>query len=209
MFSIVGTVLHELGHAAMAKYLNVDFTIHHNSVKLSDELSKDYRLLMDSIRFYHSNDSVKKINQDNRNTISKYHYQSFLITLGGPMQTILTSILGIVVLVFRRFKTYHFSIIDWLCVFLALFISREAFLLVYDMFILVIKHHLPHHGDEIKLARLMGIHPLSISAVLGVIGFYTCILVIHKFVPKSYLYEFIIGGCIGGLTGFYFFNVWF
>lgn len=134
---------------------------------------------------------------------------SFIITLSGPLQTIGTGTLGIIILLCYRNDFYtanKLSFKQWLVVFISLFWLREVYNFLQGIVIHVLEGEFPSGSDEVRLARELGINELSITSTAAFIG--SCVLayIVFVIIPVRQRLTFIVSGLTGGLLGYYF---WF
>lgn len=213
-FTVIGTLTHELGHIAMAKALGYNTTFHYGSMNYdSKEIPKD----------------IKEIAQRNKNAISKGENfpgkdrweevrndrikDRFLISLGGPLQTMVTGTIGLFFLYRRKdsIKKTGLKFADWILIFLSLFWLRELSNLMMGVIRSILHGHFnPFLGrsDEIRLARHLDIWEGSVSLPLAIVALAVGLYVIFRIIPKSLRFTFILAGFFGGLFGFWFWLMW-
>lgn len=147
----------------------------------------------------------KTVYQDH---FKKWRSDGFKVTLGGPFQTILTSILGLFILFVRRKKRAHagFKIIDWLAVFLSLFWLRMTFNVIYGI-VRSLWNGNPiltgGRSDEIRIASYLELPDWTFSVSLGLMGLAIALYVVFGVVPKDKRLTFILAGLIGGMSGYF------
>lgn len=206
LFTVIGTVSHEYGHIITAKSLGYKTTLHYGSMNYKKlELNKKL------IEIYNEN---KNAIENKFNFVQKMEYQKgieklqsdrLLITAGGPLQTTLTGIIGLLILLFRRNKTtkYELKLIDWFAVFLSLFWVREVFNLIMSISSEIISPNGSYFGgDEKNISDIFNLWSGTISVILGIIGIVVSIFIVFKVVPKKLRLTFILSGFIGGIVGF-------
>jgi hypothetical protein len=182
--TIIGTVLHELGHYIVAKYYDFKPSLHYSHVS------------------FHNSISMTDIEN---NTILKKRY--LLIFIAGPIQTITTAIAGLILLFFRKNRRKEkFTLLDWVGVFLSLFWLRQSFNLMISVLRYIVTGNLKSNGDEVIIANNLNLPPLSLDILLGAAGFVVLYFVTFKVIPKNIRKNFIVGGFIGGVIGFI---IWF
>lgn len=221
--TVIGTLSHEGGHIAVAKYCGYETELHFASMNYK----KPWQNNFDSVqaiyrrhRFEQENDirhseserldsleAVIRTHRLDHNEIRKAN----LITIGGPAQTLLTSIIGVFILLFRR-KSIHsngMKLWDWLAVFLALFSLRFVSNMTLSVFNgLFFGDSSYFGGDEAKLARTYDL-PLGTFAIpLFCIGLAISLWVIFTILPHKHRLTFILSGLIGGLAGYFFWLKW-
>ncbi len=136
LFTIIGTISHEYGHIVVAKSLGYKTTLHFASMEW--DRSGDIRAITKLIDENNNPIKNKKELENNKQyykIVQKYKYNSLLIFIGGPIQTSITGLAGLLILYYRRKKRAEigFKFIDWLAVFLALFWLRPVFNLVMSV----------------------------------------------------------------------------
>lgn len=219
-FTVIGTLSHEFGHIAVAKYLGYDTRLFYGSmthtqkgfkndtlVKEHNQIIKQYKSELIEGKDFEKLDRLKELN----NLIeAKYPYKafdSFLVTIGGPLQTMLTSFLGLIILFVRRTKRKtDFKLIDWLAVFMSLFCLREVFNFVSALASRIIFSTAYFSGDEFKISLYFGLNQWVVPIIMMCIGLTIALYVIFKIIPLKYRFSFVVSGCIGGLLGF---GIWF
>ncbi len=155
-------------------------------------------------------DDVKEKAEEYQDILEKRYWneksnKSLYVTIGGPLQTILTGVLGLIILFVRR-KTIQnegLKIIDWLAVFLGLFWLREIFNLVHSLGSeIVLPNGRWFGGDEYYISKDLNLWSGTIPIILGVMGLLASIFIVFKVVPKDLRLTFTISGLIGGVSGF-------
>ena len=201
--TIIGTLMHEVGHLIPAKLLGYKTTLHYGSMnwenrslKYANELMRKYSNINNI-----PNSELSKLNE----LKAKHKKDSLLISLGGPIQTISTGLLGIIMLFIRRksLNRLPFGIINWIAVFLTLFWSRQLYNLLNG-----IANHIFNNsnsifgGDEARISKLLGLPTGTIGLITGVLGLIICTTVIFRVIPKKDIPTFIISGIVGSAIGY-------
>lgn len=223
MFTVVGTLTHELGHIAVAKYLGYETELHYGSMNYNYKKYHEDEDVIKANTIFNELDSKtveaedlikgEKFGELNRlrDLIDKKYpndkKHSFYITLGGPIQTILTSFIGLYILWRRETKDrYSLQFIDWLGVFLSLFILREVFNFFTASYSSLFFNRSNFHGDEFRLSRYLDLNEWFIPSITLIIGLMISLFIIFRVIPIRYRFSFIISGLIGGVLGFL---IWF
>lgn len=206
LFSIIGTVTHEYGHIVVAQSLGYKTTLHYGSMNYDNTALQDR-----VVNLYHDN----KIQIENgiefeqqsayEKGRKKLTQDALLVRLGGPLQTMFTGVFGLLLLYWRRKKVNQLKLglVDWLGVFLSLFWLREVFNVVTSIMSEIIRPNGSYFGgDEKRIAELLNIWEGTLSVLLGFIGLLVALVVIFRIVPKQLRLTFILGGLLGGITGF-------
>src|SRR5690606_33486167 len=220
LVTIIGTQLHELGHIAVAKMLGYDTELHYDSMNYYHKGYTDDEDVKKAIDLYVQNEktpyedwneSVKQEHKELSDSIkSKFDFNEqhqLLIRLGGPVQTFLTSVLGLFILNYRKSKhKTTFKIIDWIAVFMSLFILREVFNLVSALFYVIFFENKQFYGDEFIISEGFGMNQWVVPIMAAVIGIMIAGYVLLKMIPNNLRFTFIVSGFFGGLLGF---ALWF
>lgn len=132
--------------------------------------------------------------------------EEFIFTLGGPLQTMTTGTIGLILLYANRsgiLRLNKLKISHWTFVFLALFWLRQPANFAMYLIGYLITGKYSKRGDEIQLADYLNMPDWSIAFATAAIGVVVAMLVIFKFIPVDQRFTFIISGLIGGTLGFY------
>ena len=219
LFTIIGTISHEYGHIAVAKFFGYETTLHYASMNynpkgFSDDkdvmalkaMTKDYMLIE-----YESwpTEIKEKAKEYDKIIMKRYPYEEsnndLFVTIGGPLQTTLTGTIGLLILLIRRKSIYRngLKILDWLAVFLSLFWLREVFNLIMSKSGEIISSNGTWFGgDELYISQGLNLWSGTVPLTLGIMGITIAFYVIFKILPKKIRLTFIISGLIGGISGF-------
>jgi ABC-type dipeptide/oligopeptide/nickel transport system permease component len=201
----IGTISHEYGHIIVAKILGYETELHYASMNshkadLNDNLVKIYTenktAILEGREF--------KQKEEYESGIDEMVFNGLLITIGGPLQTILTGFTGLTIIFWRRkkIKENGLRLVDWFAVFLSLFWLREVFNVVMSVGSGIISRNESYFGgDENLISEILNLWPGTISVLLGVIGLVISLFIIFRIVPDSIRLTFIFGGLIGGIIG--------
>lgn len=221
--TIVGTLTHEGGHIAVAKYYGYETTLHYGSMHWNEDSTAlslwkpDFDTVQaiywrhktnQDIGVRHSeSDRLDSLNNRIKEIRTRAYSldKSLMIRIGGPAQTLLTSILGILILLYRRksIATFGMKLWDWLAVFLALFSLR----FVANMTLSILSElRRPNGtyfgGDEVRIARSLNWPEGSVAIPLFCIGLAIALWVIFQLLPYKHRLTFILSGLIGGSAGY-------
>ncbi len=224
-FTIVGTLTHEAGHYVVAKWYGFGASIHYGSTQYG-KASTVAQYEIDSIETLHRKYAIQRrrnghyISLDSIDFPEKPYYiaiadkhrtMSFAKTLGGPVQTMLTGTIGLVLLLLNRrwwAGKQTLTVAVWLVVLTALFWLRQSsnhLMATYGMFS---RGQWSARGDEVKLARHLQIWPGTISLLTGLIGLGVLAYITLRVVPKAQRFTFLLGGLIGGSLGYWIWLIW-
>lgn len=203
---IVGTLSHELGHYVVGRWQGYEVKLCYNKTLIRD---KQYGVLVDSTISAHlfeiqegSDYAGKQIVDSVR---QRYAEDSLASTVGGPLQTMLTGSIALLLL-FRlgknsRYSTDKVSVSHWLLICLALFWLRQPVNLVRNLVdILMSKHHWLI-SDEVKLSYYFGLPLLSMNILTALLGIAVFFIILRYFIPtnerKLFLFSLTVGGVLG------------
>lgn len=136
--------------------------------------------------------------------LQAYEQNALWFSIGGPAQTLLTSSVGILILLLRKtWKRKSLRWPDWLGVFLALFCLREIFNLAFSISKGILGGYgLYFGGDEANISRMMGWHYGTLSITLGLLAVGIGAWVVFGIVPRRLRVSFILAGITGGLLSY-------
>ncbi|WP_452224301.1 hypothetical protein [Lacinutrix chionoecetis] len=220
VFTIVGTLSHEMGHVFVAEALGYDTTLSYGSMDYNgkgyyndDEVDEMFQIAEKNHEAFNNNQSfkeeqrfleLKRILEDRYPQNEK---NDLWIAIGGSLQTILTSIFGLFIIFHRKTKErLRLNLFDWLGIFLGLFILREIFNFMKALLLNFLIEKDFFYGDEFDISRYIGLDQWIVPIITAIIGITITAYIIFKIVPKHYRFSFIISGFIGGLVGYVF---WF
>ena len=150
--------------------------------------------------------AIDFLKSSKKELIEKYKKESLYVSMGGPLQTMITGLFGCLLLYIRRNKQIEsgFNLIDWIAVFLSLFWLRELFNLISSLaYGMMLQHGKYFGGDEYRISKKLNLWEGTIPVVLGLLGLVISLIVVFKIVPFNLRFTFIISGLIGGITGLY------
>jgi len=192
LFTAIGTVSHEYGHIAVAKYFGYETSLHYGSMSyypkgyLQDENLEAYKKLTKehwNSEYESWPDDVKEQAEEYQNILEKKYWskksnKSHYVTIGGPLQTILTGMVGLI---------------------------REVFNLVYSLGTEIISPDGKWFGgDEYSISKELNLWSGTVSIILGAIGLLISLYIVFRIVPENLRLTFILSGLIGGISGFIF-----
>lgn len=164
----VGTFLHELGHFLIAKCLYLKVYICYSSTYYFDYVGN----LTES-------------------------FAEFLVTMGGPLSTILISLIG-------TYFLFQLNKNDWnkkklFLLVLSLFMSREVLM---SLIILFKYNYL--NIDEYKIFSYLDISPPLSTGILFVFSFLFCAAILFYSIPRKKVLSVFVFGVLGSVIGFLF-----
>ena len=206
IMTVIGTLTHELGHYAVAKYVGREASIHYQSVSHSDDALNDYLAGVYKKYAYEIKNNLDFPEKENYQiAIQKYQADKFWIALGGPLQTMLTGSIGLILLLVYQHKyitAHRVSPTGWALVFMALFWLRQVANLFVAGMLFLMKGQPTLRGDEIGLALHLDLNMWAIVMITGLLGL-AVLLIVLKLLPKTILFTFLLSGLTGGLLGYY------
>lgn len=204
--TVIGTITHELGHYSVSKLLGYEARINYQSstswdndleAYLKDTYEKYSVAIKDNKEFPGKAEYFK--------TIQKLKTDNLWITFGGPLQTIITGTIGLILLLFYR-RNYisdnkvHF--IGWTLIFVSLFWLRQVANLFMAIMTYLKEGKVTLSGDEMQLAYYLGINIWTIQIITGLLGI-SVLLIILYVIPKKLVPTFLFSGLVGGMLGYY------
>lgn len=209
-FVPIGTLSHEGGHIAVAQMLGYDTELFYGSAKWDQSTLLEMRkAFYDKYASEIKNNTDFPEREDYDKFVQKWGSDSFKITVGGPLETILTSIFGLMILFFRREKQringFTLLYLYWLAVFLSLFWLRTTFNVLYSVVRALWAGRTPLVGsisDETRMAAYLDLPSWIFSVSLGLTGLLVALFVVFGVVPQEKRLTFILAGLIGGIVGY-------
>ncbi len=204
--TIVGTQTHEMGHYFAAKHFDFEPVLHYASVSYGESREQSE---MES--FYDANkDKIlsKEASPEKEHFIDWYEgmkQKYFIITLAGPLQTMITGTLGFALLFYRRkkIKLENLKFIDWVLVLLSFFWARQVFNFIFSLSDVILGQKFPVRGDEPRLSRYLALPKPTIGLITGTIGAAILLWVIFYIIPNNKRLTFIISGITGCALGYW------
>jgi hypothetical protein len=203
--TIVGTVSHEVGHCAVAKMLGYRPSLHYAYMYSSN--NREWTNLQ---KYYDANEA--KIVTKEQSPEKKYfetrkkklRKDAVAIAWGGPLQTILTGTIGLLLLWISRKKIRLQTALtfwQWVYVFLAFFWSRQLFNCLTGHAIYLKKGRWGG-GDEVHLSDYYHLPKPTIDYIGATIALIVLVWVVFYIIPKQQRFAFIIAGIVGSAVGF-------
>lgn len=219
LFTAIGTISHECGHIAVAKMFGYETKLHYGNMNyypkgyLEDKDLKALKsLTKDSVNIDYDSwpQETQEKTKEYNNLLQKRYWnekspKGLLVTIGGPLQTIITGTIGLIILLRRRKTIYRngLKIFDWLAIFLSLFWSREIFNLVASIGREIISPDgIWFGGDELRISQRLNLWSGTIPIILATLGLLVSAYIVFAIVPKNMRLTFILSGLVGGISGF-------
>lgn len=198
--TVIGTLSHEFGHYSVARLLGYNASINYGSTSYwSEELRAFQKENIPKYKYEMENKLDYPTKTKYLELTKNYKKHQLLFTLGGPIQTILTGTIGLILLILYRKKYFSVdkvSITRWIYMFLALFWLRQTANLITAIENYFKRGRLSTSGDEMKLAYYFDLNIWSIQVITVFIGFLVLIYVV-KLLPNNIKLTFLISGFIG------------
>ncbi|GAA4646186.1 hypothetical protein GCM10023115_41460 [Pontixanthobacter gangjinensis] len=194
----------------MAESLGYDSTLHYGSMNYDNsKLNEEIDSIYSEYKFQIENDLSFPEQRLFNKKLDRLYADDLKVLMGGPVQTLLTGILGLIILGYRKasIEENGMTLLDWIAVFLSLFWLREVFNLVHS-FLVGIFYKQPDFfgGDERYISEYYGLYPGTLPIILGILGLLITLFVIFRILPKALQIPFIVSGLIGGISGYI---IWF
>ncbi|GLU54566.1 site-2 protease family protein [Dyadobacter frigoris] len=203
--TIIATIVHEYGHFFTAKLLGYDARVSYGYTTWTNTSYQDFfgSFTRDERIKIQTNEYFPR-QQEYHDFTKRIKHETFLITLSGPLLTILIGTLGFAILCFDRknFIADSLSPKKWFLLFIAFFWLRQPANYVLDLLSAISRGHYPYGNDETVLARYFAFDIWSISFVLALIGLVIVFIIYKKFIPDESKTTFLLAGLIGGIGGY-------
>ncbi|MCX6250163.1 MAG: hypothetical protein NTX61_05365 [Bacteroidetes bacterium] len=207
-FTIIGTVSHESGHYVVARCLGYEAGINYKSTYFFLKDTNDEAFIKSHWQLNKKQIKAKQTFPDQEkwdSLLLKRQHDSFWITLGGAMQTMLTGTIGLILLFFLRrryFSSQKLPFFLWVLIFVTLFWLRQAANFFVGVTNLMLHGSIRSHSDEFILAGYLNFPRWSISIITASIALIVLAFVIFKFIPQKQRLTFILAGLVGGVSGY-------
>lgn len=205
--TIVGTVSHEGGHWVVSKYFGNTPKVHYASTSLGFEAKA-----IEFETFYEKNKS-KILSREESPEKEKFIAMSknaqeerFLITLGGPVQTMLTGNIGFLILWFNRkeiYRKYNLTFKIWLSIFLSFFWSRQILNFICSLDTVFEIERRVYRSDEPWLSQYLELPHWVFGLITCIVGILLLSWVFFKIVPIHQRLTFLLAGISGSALGWY------
>lgn len=205
--TIVGTVSHEGGHWVVSKYFGNTPKVHYASTSLgfeakATEFETFYEKNKSKILSREESPEKEKFREMNKNA----GREKFLITLGGPVQTMLTGTIGFLILWFNRkeiYRKYNLTFKIWLSVFLSFFWSRQILNFTGSLDTLFETERRTYRSDEPRLSQYLEFPHWVFGLITCIIGLLLLSWVFFKIIPIRQRLTFLLAGISGSALGWY------
>lgn len=206
IMTVVGTLTHEMGHYAVAKYFGYDARIDYQSTRFDRDDTLSYLKKTSrkyAFEIHNGLNYPEKFNYEK--TRSKYLKELQYILIGGPFQTILTGTIGFILLLMYRKKLFSedkTSVTGWVLVFISLFWLRQSANSLMWTLDYLLSGEKSMRCDEVRIARYLELNIWTIISITGILGFIVLYFVI-RMLPKNQILTFLLAGLVGGISGYY------
>ena len=201
LLAVVGTLSHEFGHIAVARWLGYQTRLHYAA--MSYEYENEIYAGRCGMPPTSAAEDVEAYAECRRRAERR---DGLLISLGGPLQTMLTGTIGLAWLLWDRRKRAAADPLGragWCAALLALFWSRQVFnQLTAGIDWIRGTRDAPAGGDEARIAEALNIPVWSVSAPTALIGLAVCLAVVGYGVPAPLRRRFFSAGVAGSMLGF-------
>ena len=209
----IGTVSHEAGHCAAAKYYGRNPELHYaymypgepswisplrEAYKKDKEKIKSDATSPEKEAYFKLRDNIRKTYKQQRKT------EDFFITFGGPFQTMLTGMLGFTILSIMRkqiFERTYLTLLEWFAVFLSYFWARQVFNFIFSID-QTFSDRQYFAADEPRLSQSLNLPPWAFGMITCILGGAVLLWVTFKAIPIKQRLSFILSGVIGCAIGY-------
>ncbi len=201
-----GTLLHEAGHYVVAKSFGFRASIHFASTHYDDlgpfdsiyVIESQYRKQIADGTFFPEKEKYDHL-------LRKYREARLLTSMGGPLQTMLTGTISLLLLFAwkKSFKERQELLPwQWLLIFTSLFWLRQAANMVVWLCVLLFRNRIMLSGDEIEIAHRLHLPFWSVFTLTGLTGLIVLAIVTFRFIPRGQRRTFVWAGIAGGVAGY-------
>lgn len=173
IFTVIGTLTHELGHYIVAKYLGYEARINYASNILITP--------------------VQSLYHDFWITLGGPVSTIVIGTIG---------VISLLIFSKRYSSSNQLTFFQWLLIFFSLFWLRQSTNFIVWIGDYVINGKLSKMSDEIYIAKLLEIPLGVISVFTAILGIVVLCVVLLKFIPKNQRQTFMLAGLVGGIAGY-------
>lgn len=206
LFTIIGTRTHECGHYVAGKMVGIQSSVHFSFTAIKDvagntELVDIYKKYKDQI----DKKQIFPLKEKFETLQASIWRRDLYFTIGGPLQTMLTGTIGLLIMIFYRktfFTATTLNVRQWLFIFLSLFWLRELANCAIMMVTLLFTNKREFSSDEVIIAEYFNWHFMSVTVITALVALIIGLVVTFKFVPASQRKTFIAAGFAGGVTGY-------
>lgn len=181
--TVIGTISHEFGHYIVARYFGYAAKINYAATLWTPVYPGE--------------------------TVSAKNY--FYIAMSGPLQTMLTGSIGVVLLLcFRKryFSSRELNGRQWGIIFISLFWLRQTANFVTWVGGFLVTGRYSTRGDEVKMADYLQLPPWTITTGTAGLGLIVLTVVVFKFIPPRQRVAFLAAGFTGGIAGYILWIEW-
>jgi hypothetical protein len=193
VFTVIGTLSHELGHFAMARMLGYDARINYGYTYWEAASSADPISNTETA----ADAEIRK---------AKEEKDSFLITLAGPVLTMLIGTFGLLLAMADKKRLGKSRILEprqWFIVFLSLFWLRPLFNFLTGIYVYFSSVSFPSSNDEAELAVHLHWNPISIPLGIALLATAVCVYLFFGYIPWKQRLTFLCSALVGGCLGFF------
>jgi hypothetical protein len=207
VFTILGTLSHECGHYLVAKWFGRNASVHYAYTMPGENLLHEQAMLLwennrEAIELKKDFPAKKEFEELSQNLA----FESRIIFMGGPLQTVLTGTIAFLFLFGSNRKKKieaPLTVPQWLLVFLSLFWLRQLANLATSVGFWLYSGQLGNGGDEKFLSRSIGLNPLTLDVIGGTIAAALLMYIVFRVIPTTLQLTFVLSGLLGGVFGFW------
>lgn len=195
LFTIIGTLSHEAGHWLAIREYAKPGSAHIDYRSFSWE---DKDGLSDTIIAFDYNAHSPQEQREYENLFKKYVNRQVRCSAGGPLLTIITGLIGVILLIVSKKTTLKIQPLSnrrWLYVFLALFWLRPVYILL--AWILMLFTGGRSGSDEIQIAAFLGIPSWITIVTAGLAGTAVVLYVFFRHIPQTIRPTFLLAAVTG------------
>ena len=206
LFTIIGTLTHECGHYLASRFLGFKGgKIGYAYTEIGEnDYTTAYRKAIKQYGVEIANHSdfpgMKQFETDK----DKSQRDWLLVGIAGPLETILTGSIGLIILIVYRNKFLNsdsLSPIQWMSILVTLFWLRGSFNLMTWLCTFLLTGKKLIRSDEFFISMNLGLGPLTISILSAISGILVLLYVLFRIIPVRQRLTFLCAGFTGGIAG--------
>jgi hypothetical protein len=209
---VIGTLSHESAHYLVARLLGYDARITYAYTLYRDPVYGPYfNRIFDTYNMEITLNQWFPGKEEFERLMHRANRHSFYITLGGPVQTMLTGTVGLLLLYCNRDRFRQATALNarqWTLIFLTLFWLRQTVNLVAWIGAYFVSGHFSTRGDEIRIASYLGLPLSSIAGTTAFIGAWISFDVLRLYIPAQQRLTFMAAAVTGGGLGYFLWLHW-
>jgi len=204
----VGTLSHEVAHYLTMKHFGYRPKLHYASSSFGPRafpevavLDSLYKADKSKITAPWQSPQKARFTTLKKQFLQAKAYDEFICRLAGPLHTVITGLIGFVLLIYRKghISTTGMAWADWFCVLLTFFWSRQVLNLVVSSFQYLINSKERLQSDEPQLSLYLDMPWFTLTIATGCLAAIALSWIVLFIIPLRQRPAFITA-CIAGIA---------